>query len=138
MKEFRYAVEVEDEGTLRAAVGPIEVGRRWTAEHLVLAGLARCVMASLAYHARRADIAVTGRAAARGTVARRAADGRHAFSGIDVELDVELEPAPPDDAVGVLLAKAERDCFIGASLRETPRYEWRVGGRPAVATQLGG
>jgi organic hydroperoxide reductase OsmC/OhrA len=138
MKEFRYAVAVDDDGTLRAAGGTIEIGRRWTAEHLVLAGLARCVMASLAYHGRRAEISVTARAAARGTVSRRPADGRHAFSGIEVQLDVELDPEPDADVVGALLAKAERDCFIGASLREAPRYEWRVCGRPAAATQLGG
>ena len=41
-------------------------------------------------------------------------DGRFAFVEIEVRLDVELTPAPAD--LEALLAKAERDCFIGASL----------------------
>ena len=56
-------------------------------------------------------------------------DGRYAFVEIDVELDLELEPVPPGEELAALLAKAERDCFVGASLKPSPRYRWRVNGR---------
>src|SRR3712207_8556242 len=45
--------------SLRAAGETVSTSRRWTAEHLVLGGLARCVIASLAYHARRAGVETT-------------------------------------------------------------------------------
>jgi hypothetical protein len=35
---------------------------------------------------------------------------------------------PPGDELPALLSKAERDCFIGASLKPSPRYRWRVNG----------
>jgi hypothetical protein len=41
-------------------------------------------------------------------------------------LDVALAPVPED--VPGLLALAERDCFISASLAVTVEYEWRVNG----------
>ena len=41
---------------------------------------------------------------------------------------------PPEvsvaDAVADLLVKAERDCFVGASLRAMPAYRWTVNGTP--------
>ena len=45
-----------------------------------------------------------------------------------MELDLELDPAPPGEELAALLAKAERDCFVGASLKPSPRYNWRVNG----------
>ncbi len=101
----------------------------WTPEHLVLAGLCRCVLTSLAFHARRAGIEVVPRASATGTVTRREADGRFAFVEIVVALDVRLDPSPDDDSVPTLVAKAERDCFVGASLTTPPTYRWTINGR---------
>lgn len=101
----------------------------WTPEHLVLAGLCRCVLTSLAYHARRAGIEITPRASGSGTVTRREADSRFAFVEIVVELDVRLDPAPDDDTAATLVAKAERDCFVGASLTTSPVYRWTLNGR---------
>lgn len=101
----------------------------WTPEHLVLAALSRCVLTSLAFHAGRAGLAVTPGARARGTVTRREQDGRYAFVAFEVDLDVQLDPAPAPDAVRELLAKAERDCFVGASLTAPPTYRWTVNGR---------
>jgi organic hydroperoxide reductase OsmC/OhrA len=98
----------------------------WTAEHLVLAGLARCTLASLEFHAERASIEVAGTAAARGVVTKREADGRYAFVETECALDVTLDPPPAD--VAELIGLAERDCFIGASLTSPPRYTWRVNG----------
>lgn len=100
----------------------------WTPEHLVLAGLARCMLTALDFHAKRAEIAVSGSASAEGVVTKREEDGRYAFTDIDCTLDVQLDPAPDGDRVRELVDLAERDCFIGASLTATPRYSWRVNG----------
>jgi organic hydroperoxide reductase OsmC/OhrA len=98
----------------------------WTPEHLVLAGLARCVLTSLRHHCVRAGVVLTARATASGTVTRREADGRFAFVLATVECDVTFDPKPDDVAIAELLAKAERDCFVGASLTVSPAYTWRV------------
>ena len=58
----------------------------------------------------------------------READGRFAFVEIEVDANVTLEPAPDGESVRALLEKAERDCFVGASLTVTPRYGWTVNG----------
>jgi organic hydroperoxide reductase OsmC/OhrA len=100
----------------------------WTAEHLLLSGLARCSLASLEYSARRANVEASGTADADGVVTRRDSDGRFAFVVTRVALDVELEPPLEGDALAKLLEHAERGCFIGASLTATPAYEWRVNG----------
>jgi uncharacterized OsmC-like protein len=92
----------------------------------VLAGLARCILTSLDYHARRGEIEVKGSTEARGEVAQRDTDGRHAFVHIRVDVDVTLDPKQPSSRE--LVAKAERDCFVGASLTAKPRYRWTVNG----------
>lgn len=61
-------------------------------------------------------------------MARREDDGRYAFVELECRIDVELEPEPSADEVSALLAKAERDCFVGASLTARPGYRWRVNG----------
>lgn len=109
---------------------PIPARDAWWAEHLILAGLARCTLTSLDYHAHRAGLVSTGSATARGKVTKRDSDGRYAFVELDVQLEVELDPSPDDDAVRELVAKAERDCFVGASLTSSPRYSWTVNGEP--------
>ena len=63
---------------------------------------------------------------AHAAVDQRDTDGRYAFVRLKVELDVTLEPAPQN--VRELVAKAERDCFVGASLSAKPRYRWTVNG----------
>jgi hypothetical protein len=59
-------------------------------------------------------------------VTKRDSDGRYAFVEVQCGLDVELTPEPED--VRGLLASAERDCFISASLTVPTSYEWRVNG----------
>jgi organic hydroperoxide reductase OsmC/OhrA len=130
-KRFEYEVSIDRDGRAHAEEGPpLELDEAWTPEHLLLAGLARCTLKSLVYHARRAGISVSAAGTVVGTVTRREDDGRYALVEADCKLDVELDPPPGDDALAKLLAKAERDCFVGASLRASPRYEWRVNGRP--------
>ncbi len=127
-KTFSYAVSLDREGTATTEKGgtPIPAEEAWSPEHLVLAGLARCTLKSLRHHARRSGIEVRGSAEARGEVTQRETDGRYAFVHVKVELDVTLEPTPKP--IRELVAKAERDCFIGASLTAKPRYRWTVNG----------
>ncbi|MEN3342108.1 MAG: OsmC-like protein [Actinomycetota bacterium] len=129
-KELRYAVDLGESGSLRAEDGtPLEPEPSWTPEHLLLAGLVRCSLKSLHYHARRAGLEVTAaRGSARTLITRRESDGRYAMLETGVELDVRLEPQPGQDELAELLAKAERDCFVGASLAVKPDYRWTVDG----------
>ena len=128
-RRFEYAASLDREGRLRAGDGPtLEPGEEWSAEHLVLAGLMRCTLTSLAFHAERRSISVRGGAVAEAVVTKREEDGRYAVVEVECGLDVELEPLPEGEALEELLALAERDCFVGASLTAPPRYEWRVNG----------
>ena len=128
-KEFRYAIALDRAGRLTAeGASPLELAEPWTPEHLVLAGLLRCTLQSLRFHADREGVDFLARAGASGTVTKRPGDGRYAFVEIDVELNLELEPPPEGEELQALLAKAERDCFVGASLQPSPRYRWRVNG----------
>jgi len=129
-RSFSYAVSVSRDGAATSDRGgsPIPLEDAWTPEHLLLAALARCTLTSLRFHAHRDGIEVAGGADVAGEVAVRDTDGRYAFIRIKVEVDVTLEPKPP--SVRELLAKAERDCFVGASLTAKPRYRWTVNGEP--------
>jgi len=126
-RTFHYSVAQDRAARVSVEGGPeVELGADWKPEHLVLAGLVRCTLESLRFHADRAGIDFVASASASATVTRRAEDARYAFTEISVELELELEPQPHD--VAELLAKAERDCFVGASLTVKPRYSWRVNG----------
>jgi uncharacterized OsmC-like protein len=128
-KRFEYAASLDAEGGLLAGgEAPLAPGEPWTPEHLVLAGLMRCTLESLEFHAKRANVTVRGGAAAEGVVSKREEDGRYAFVELEVGLDIELDPLPEEAALVELLDLAERDCFVGASLTQAPRYEWRVNG----------
>ncbi len=127
-KVLDYAVGLTHDGGWLIDDRLERLGEDWTAEHLVLAGLVGRSLTSLAYHAGRGQIAVVASSGeAYGKITKRASDGRYAFVEVDVRLEVTLQP--PCDDVEALLAKAERDCFVSASLRATPRYAWRVNGR---------
>ncbi|HEY2935298.1 MAG TPA: OsmC family protein [Gaiellaceae bacterium] len=124
---FSYAASVDEAGRTAAEAGqPLELGDEWSPEHLTLAALVRCTLTSLRYHARRAGIDMAASGKATGTVTRREDDGRYAFVDFAVEITAELDPAPAD--LGELLAMAERDCFVGASLTTKPSYTWLVNG----------
>ncbi|HEY7731202.1 MAG TPA: OsmC family protein [Gaiellaceae bacterium] len=131
-RTFEYGVSLDRDWSAASDRGGAAMAsdeRVWAPEHLLLTGLARCVLTSLAYHARRAGVEAASSATARGTVTRREEDGRFAFVEIDVDAEVALEPSLDEAAIRHLVGKAERDCFVGASLRLQPAYRWTVGGR---------
>ena len=130
-KEFRYAVGLGADGAVSTESGATLVpGAEWTPEHLLLAALVRCTLKSLRHHLDRAGVALEGSiGGASARVTKRASDGRFAAVETEVELSIRLEPEPDADAVAALLAKAERDCFVGASLTAPPAYRWVVNGR---------
>jgi organic hydroperoxide reductase OsmC/OhrA len=128
-RELRFAVDLSasgeyfDERGVRLAVPP-----EWTPEHLLLAALIRCSLASFEYHARRVGVELGAKSgAARTMITKRQSDGRYAVVEAELELAVEIAPEPDD--LGTLLANAERDCFVGASLTAKPSYRWTVNGR---------
>lgn len=125
-----FDVSVDRDRTASSGLGGSALAAEdaWWAEHLVLAGLARCTLTSLDYHAHRAGLISTGSARAHGSVTKRDSDGRYAFVELDLQLEVELDPTLDGEAVRELVAKAERDCFVGASLTAKPRYAWTVNG----------
>ena len=125
-KVFEYSVELTSDGELSVpGGGPLRAPEGWAADHLLLAALVRCSIDSLAYHARRAGSTTQASGSASGRVTKRGSDGRYAFVEIACRIEAVLEP-PPADA-DELLAKAERDCFVGASLTVKPTYDWRLG-----------
>jgi organic hydroperoxide reductase OsmC/OhrA len=129
-KRLEYAVSVDREKTARTDgdAPPIEAQEGWSAEHLVLAGLAKCTLTSLGYHANRAEVRAIAEARAHGVVTKRDEDGRYAFVDVDVELDVALDPPLAGEELRTLLGKAENGCFVGSSLTARPRYRWTVDG----------
>ena len=129
-KSFDYAVSLDSTWDARSDRGGGVIAgadeASWTPEHLVLAGLARCTLTSLRYHCVRAGITLTSSASVHGTVTRRDSDGRFAFVETAFDGQVAFEPRPDETTIAELLAKAERDCFVGASLTAPPVYSWRV------------
>ena len=124
-KVLEYAIEVDNGGRMTIPGGGQFVPPEgWSADHLLLAALVRCSIDSLAYHARRAGHEVTASGEAQGTVTKSGEDARYRFVTIDVRINAQLTPRATD--VDDLLTKAERDCFIGASLTVKPEYEWHV------------
>jgi organic hydroperoxide reductase OsmC/OhrA len=131
-KSFEYAAAIDRAGRISAEGGPpLTLGDEWSPEALLLAGLARCVLKSLRFHARREGRDVAGSAGASGTVARRESDGRYAFVDAHADVEVDVDPPPVGDELAALLAKAERDCFISASLTTPTTFSWRVNGEQA-------
>ena len=123
-KVLEYAVEVDRGGRMTIPGGAQFVhAEGWSADHLLLAALVRCSIDSFAYHARRAGHDVVGVGLrARERSRRRGADGRYRFVDDrrrDRRAARRRAPTTRDD----LIAKAERDCFVGASLTIKPEYD---------------
>ena len=124
-KTLEYAVEVDHGGRMTVPGGGQFVPPEgWSADHLLLAALVRCSLDSFAYHARRAGHEVSSSGSAHGTITKQGEDGRYRFVEIDVTIDAQLTPRTNE--VDDLIAKAERDCFVSASLTIKPDYTWRV------------
>jgi organic hydroperoxide reductase OsmC/OhrA len=124
-KVFEYVVEIDRGGRMTVPGGAqIERPEGWSPDHLLLAALVRCSIDSLIHHAHRAGHEASAAGTAEGTITRRDSDGRYAFVQIRVSLDAELSPRADDPAE--LIARAERDCFVGASLTIKPDYTWRI------------
>jgi uncharacterized OsmC-like protein len=130
-KELRYAVDLTTAGELTDENGvALDAPAEWSPEHLLLAALVRCSLKSLRYHAERRGVDVrSASGSSRTLVTKRETDERYALVETDLELVVELAPEPEQNALGELLALAERDCFVGSSLTAKPRYRWVVNGR---------
>ncbi len=126
--EFDVAVAADRSVTSGLGGAPIPAADEWQAEHLVLAALVRCTLASLDFHVRKNGVEATASGSARGVVTKRQEDGLYAFVEIDAELVVDFEPEVEQDVAGELIASAERGCFVGNSLTVRPRYRWIVNG----------
>jgi organic hydroperoxide reductase OsmC/OhrA len=127
-KHFEYWISLDEDGSLLAEGEPVDL-REVSAEHLLLAALARCSISSLEYFAKQRDVAVTATAYAAGTITLRSEEDRYGFTNIDCRMEVELEGELDDDQLRKLIESAEWGCFVGASLDPAPRYKWRVNGR---------
>jgi organic hydroperoxide reductase OsmC/OhrA len=131
-RTFTYGVTLDRDWTATSdrGGGPIQAEEAWTPEHLVLAGLTRCTLQSLDFHARLRGLELSSRGSANGVITKPEPQGRYAFVEIGLDLDVTLEPAPDD--VRELLARAERDCFVSASLAIEPDFRWTVNGEEVL------
>jgi uncharacterized OsmC-like protein len=129
-KIHEFDVAIGRNGTARSGLGGASIPRdvAWSAEHLVLAGLVRCTLESLAHAARRAELEVTAEGRAHGMVTKRDADGLYGFVEIESSFDVDVSPAPERAALVELLDRTERGCFVGNSLTARPSYRWTVNG----------
>ena len=124
-KVLEYAVGLDTAGRMTIPGGGQFVPPEgWSADHLLLAALVRCSIDSFAYHARRGghDVAASGEA--QGKITKSGEDGRYRFVEIGVSINAQLTPRTNE--VDDLTAKAERDCFISASLTLKPEYVWHV------------
>jgi len=124
-KVFEYAVEIDRGGRMTIpGGGQVVPPEGWSADHLLLAALVRCSIDSLVYHAHRAGCEVVAEGSAHGTITKTGDDGRYRFVEIGVRIDAQVAPQPSEP--GELTAKAERDCFVGASLTVKPQYAWHL------------
>jgi organic hydroperoxide reductase OsmC/OhrA len=128
---LEFDVTVDRAGDAHSALGGSALSRRdeWWAEHLVLAGLVRCTLASMDYTARRAGLDATGAGSAHGVVTKRGEDGLYAFVNIETALEIGLAPPPDPAALSDLVTRAERGCFVSNSLIARPRHRWIVNGQ---------
>ena len=130
---LHFDVTVDRAGDARSALGGSALSRdtEWWAEHLVLAGLVRCTLASMDYSARRAGLDSTGAGSAHGTVTKRD-DGLYALVAIETSFEVDVAPAPELAVLQELVARAERGCFVSNSLIAKPRHRWIVNGQEVL------
>jgi hypothetical protein len=126
---LHFDVTVDRAGDARSALGgsPLPREVEWWAEHLVLAGLVRCTLASMDYAARRAGLNSLGVGSAHGVVTKRD-DGLHAFVSIETTLEVDLAPAPSRSAARARRQGRARLLRLELADRAA-RHRWIVNGQ---------
>lgn len=130
-KVFEYTAHLDRDRRVRSeGEEPVGFGESWTPEHILLAALLRCAIASLEYYATPAGIAVTAAGEAHGTVTLREEEGVFGLVSAEARFDVELTPAPEPEALVKLLRKTKAGCFVSNSLSVQPTFHWRVNGAP--------
>ena len=128
-KVFEYTAGLDREGRISSEGGaPLELDESWTPEHVLLAALLRCSLASLTYYAKPAGLEVSASGTAHGTVTLREDEGVFGLVSAAVHLDVELTPPPEPDDARKLVHRAQAGCFVSNSLAVHPTYHWRVNG----------
>jgi organic hydroperoxide reductase OsmC/OhrA len=101
---------------------------RWSPEHLFLAALQSCTMLSFLAHCVHNDLDVEEYSATTsGSIERRQADQRYAFTHVEMEVRVGMAPGHAEGA-RALTDKAERDCFITASTTAAVAHDWKITG----------
>jgi uncharacterized OsmC-like protein len=127
---LEFDVTVDRDRTARSGRGgsAIPADEAWSSEHLVLAGLVRCTLASLDHSARQAGLEIAGSGSAHGLVTKRDDDGLYAFVAIESHFELVLDPATEPGALRDLVARAEKGCFVGNSLVVRPSYKWTING----------
>lgn len=129
--QFEYHVSLGSDGRAHAEIGsPVPRDLTWSPEHLLLESLLRCTVQSLSFHADRAGVTVDASGTAESIVERPRSEQRMRMADIACDLEVTLEPLPDAATVAQLIADAEHDCFVGASLKPVTHYRWRVNGEP--------
>ena len=131
---LQFDVTVDRAGDARSALGGSALPREveWWAEHLVLAGLVRCTLASMDYSARRAGLNSKGVGNAHGTVTKRE-DGLYAF--VDDRDDARGRRSlrhPSLRRSASSSRRAEHGCFVSNSLTAKPRHRWIVNGQEVL------
>ena len=128
---LHFDVTIDRSGDAHSALGgsPLPREVEWWAEHLVLAGLVRCTLASMDSSARRVGVNAKGVGSAHGVVTKRDSDDLYAFVEIETTLEVDLAPTLEPEALRDLVAKAEYGCFVSNSLIAKPKHRWIVNGQ---------
>jgi organic hydroperoxide reductase OsmC/OhrA len=140
-KVFTYHAELRWQGGRIAAVSsgsrpelpvappedfPGGDAERWSPEHLFLGALQSCTMLSFLAHCAHHDLTVQEYSASTsGSIERREADGRYAFSHVEMEVRARMAAGQADTALA-LTGKAERDCFITASTTAAVAHDWTI------------
>ena len=134
-KVFEYTSSLDRQGGIAAeGGGPVHLSAEWTPEHVLLAALLRCALASLEHYAQPAGVAVAASGRAHGTVTLRESDGAFGLVEADAYLEVELTPLPEPEALARILARTKAGCFVSNSLSVRPTFHWRVNGTDIAAT----
>ena len=122
------AAAVDHSGRLFAdAEHALTLDAAWSPEHLLLAAVARRVIASLGHRAAERGIEARGRATASADLGTPGA--APSLDAVRVGIDVEVVPEPDAALLAALLGSAERDTCWALPLARPVQFGWRVNGR---------